>query len=381
MIRVERVANAPQVVKLRLARTLLGKPFYSTAAYWVDGLLVDTGCAHTAPQFIATLKGWHVDQLVNTHSHEDHIGANARVQELFGCQILAHRDALPILQDPKLQSLQPYRRLFWGWPKPSHGVPIDEWVETENHRFQVIDTPGHSPDHVCLFEPDRGWLFSGDAYIGGQDRALRQGYDIHGIIASLKKLGIPMTEFTVVIGAAGLAIGFALQGSLANFAAGVILIIFKPFKVGDFVELAGQKGTVREIQIFNTILNSPDNVRLIIPNGQVTGSSIKNYTVNGTRRVDLVVGVSYDDDLKKARQVIEQVLAGDDRILSEPPVTVAVSELADSSVNFVVRPWVKTTDYWDVYFNLTEGIKLALDKNGITIPYPQRDIHMKGGVS
>jgi len=201
------------------------------------------------------------------------------------------------------------------------------------------------------------------------------------IIASLKKLGIPMTEFTVVVGAAGLAIGFALQGSLANFAAGVILIIFKPFKVGDFVELAGQKGTVREIQIFNTILNSPDNVRLIIPNGQVTGSSIKNYTVNGTRRVDLVVGVSYNDDLKKARQVIEQVLTSDDRILSEPPVTVAVSELADSSVNFVVRPWVKTTDYWDVYFNITEGIKNALDKNGITIPYPQRDIHMKGGVS
>jgi glyoxylase-like metal-dependent hydrolase (beta-lactamase superfamily II) len=188
MIRVERVADAPQVVRLRLARTLLGKPFYSTAAYWVDGLLVDTGCAHTARQFIAALKGWHVDQIVNTHSHEDHIGANARVQELFGCQVLAHPDALPILQDPKLQPLQPYRRLFWGWPLPSHGAPIDEWVETENHRFQVIHTPGHSPDHVCLIEPDRGWLFSGDAYIGGQDRALRQGYDIHGIIESLKKL-------------------------------------------------------------------------------------------------------------------------------------------------------------------------------------------------
>ena len=189
------------------------------------------------------------------------------------------------------------------------------------------------------------------------------------------------TSFAVIVGAAGLAIGFALQGSLANFAAGIMLIIFKPFKGGDFVELAGQKGTVKEIQIFNTILNSPDNVRIIIPNGQVTGSNIVNYTVNGTRRVDLVVGVSYDDDLKKARQVIEQVLAGDDRILSDPPVTVAVSELADSSVNFVVRPWVKTADYWDVYFNITEGIKLALDKNGITIPYPQRDIHMKGGVS
>jgi small conductance mechanosensitive channel len=201
------------------------------------------------------------------------------------------------------------------------------------------------------------------------------------IIAALKKLGIPMTEFTVVVGAAGLAIGFALQGTLANFAAGIMLIIFKPFKVGDFVELAGKKGTVKGIQIFNTILNAPDNVRIIIPNGQVTGTSIVNYTVNGTRRVDLVVGVSYEDDLKKARQVIGQVLAGEDRILTDPPTTVAVSELGDSSVNFVVRPWVKAADYWDVYFNITESVKLALDKNGITIPYPQRDVHMKGGVS
>jgi small conductance mechanosensitive channel len=201
------------------------------------------------------------------------------------------------------------------------------------------------------------------------------------VIAAMHKLGINTTSFAVVVGAAGLAIGFALQGSLANFAAGIMLIIFKPFKVGDFVELAGKKGTVKEIQIFNTVLNSPDNVRIIIPNGQVTGTNIVNYTVNGTRRVDLVVGVSYDDDLKKARKVIEGVLAGEDRILSDPPVTVAVSELADSSVNFVVRPWVKTADYWNVYFNITEGIKIALDKNGVTIPYPQRDIHMKGGVS
>lgn len=201
------------------------------------------------------------------------------------------------------------------------------------------------------------------------------------IIAALKKLGIPMTEFTVVVGAAGLAIGFALQGSLANFAAGVMLIIFKPFKVGDLVELAGKMGTVKEIQIFNTIINSPDNVRIIIPNGQVTGSNIINFTANGTRRVDLVIGVSYDDNLKKTREVIEKVIIADERILKDPAYTIAVSELADSSVNFVVRPWVNASDYWSVRFDLIEEIKLALDKNNITIPYPQRDVHMKSEVA
>ena len=201
------------------------------------------------------------------------------------------------------------------------------------------------------------------------------------IVAALDKLGVPTTNFAVVVGAAGLAIGFALQGSLSNFAAGVILIIFKPFKVGDFVELGGKAGTVKEIQIFNTILNSPDNVRVIVPNGQVTGNNILNYTVNGTRRIDLVVGVSYGDDLKKAQQVIEGVLAEDSRILKDPAVTVAVSELGDSSVNFVVRPWVKAGDYWNVRFDTIRNVKLALDKNGITIPFPQRDVHMKNVAS
>ena len=188
MILVEAITTAPEAVRFRMARELLGKQFYRTAAYWVDGLLIDTGCAHTARQLTSTLKGWRVDQVVNTHSHEDHIGANAQVHEVFRCPIFAHPDALPILQNPRLQPLQPYRRVFWGWPKPSQGVPIGESVETEHYRFQVIHTPGHSADHVCLFEPDQGWLFSGDAYIGGQDRALREGYDICGIIDSLKKL-------------------------------------------------------------------------------------------------------------------------------------------------------------------------------------------------
>jgi small conductance mechanosensitive channel len=201
------------------------------------------------------------------------------------------------------------------------------------------------------------------------------------VIAALKKLGVPMTEFTVIVGAAGLAIGFALQGSLANFAAGVMLIIFKPFKVGDFIEAAGKMGTVKEIQIFNTVLNSPDNVRIIIPNGQVTGSDIKNYAVNGTRRIDLVVGVSYEDDLKKTHKVIEEIIKGEGRILPEPAYTIAVSELGDSSVNFVVRPWVNVTDYWAVRFDLIEKIKVALDKNDITIPFPQHDVHMKNDVA
>ena len=201
------------------------------------------------------------------------------------------------------------------------------------------------------------------------------------VIAALGVAGIPTAQFAVVVGAAGLAIGLALQGSLANFASGFLLIIFRPFRVGDFVEAAGVKGTVKEIQIFTTILNSPDNIRVIVPNAQLTGGNIMNYTVNGTRRVDLVIGVSYEDDLKKAQQVIEKVLADDERVLDDPASTVAVSELADSSVNFVVRPWVKAADYWNAYFDITAKVKLALDKSGITIPFPQRDVHMKNAAA
>jgi small conductance mechanosensitive channel len=196
-------------------------------------------------------------------------------------------------------------------------------------------------------------------------------------IAALSALGIQTAQFIAVVGAAGLAIGLALQGSLSNFASGVLLIILKPFKVGDFVELAGIKGTVQEIQIFNIVLNSPDNIRVTIPNAQVTGGSILNYTINGSRRVDLVFGVSYGDDINKAKKVIESVLAGDSRVLKDPAPTVAVVALSDSSVNFVCRPWVKPADYWDVYFDTTAKVKLALESNGLTIPFPQRDIYIK----
>ncbi len=197
------------------------------------------------------------------------------------------------------------------------------------------------------------------------------------VIAALAQLGVQTASVVAVLGAAGLAVGLALQGSLANFASGVLLLVFKPFRVGDFVEIAGSKGTVQAIHVFNTVINSPDNVRIIVPNGSVTGGSILNYTINGTRRVDLVVSVSYDDDLRQARRVIESVLAGEARILQEPAPQVAVSEMADSSVNFVVRPWVKVADYWDVYFALTERLKTALEENGITIPFPQQEVYVK----
>jgi len=198
------------------------------------------------------------------------------------------------------------------------------------------------------------------------------------IIAALDRVGIKLTAAIAVLGAAALAIAFALQGSLSNFAAGILMVIFKPFKVGDFVEVSGVQGTVQEIQVVTTVINSLDNVRIIIPNAQVTSGTIRNFTANDTRRLDLKIGISYGDDLKKAKQVIEGVLAADERILKNPAPTVAVYELGDSSVNFVVRPWVKPTDYWDVYFDVTAKVKLALENNGLTIPFPQRDVHIKG---
>jgi small conductance mechanosensitive channel len=196
------------------------------------------------------------------------------------------------------------------------------------------------------------------------------------IIAALDKVGIQTSSFTVVIGAAGLAVGFALQGSLSNFAAGVMLIMFKPFKVGDFVQIAGTQGTVTEVEIFNTVIDTPDNIRTIIPNSHVTGTNIVNYTANGTRRVDLVFGISYKDDIRKARSVIMDVLAKDPRVIGQPAPIVAVLSLGESSINLAVRPWVKTPDYWDTFFALNENIKVALEANGITLPFPQRDLHI-----
>ena len=196
------------------------------------------------------------------------------------------------------------------------------------------------------------------------------------IIAALGQMGIQTTSFIAILGAAGLAIGLALQGSLSNFASGFLMIIFKPFKVGDYVEIAGVDGSVESIQIFTTTLKTPDNKTVIVPNANVTADNIVNWTMKGTRRVDMVFGIGYDDDIDKAKQIMVDVLAKDDRILKDPPLQIAVSELADSSVNFVVRPWASIENYWGVYFNAMENIKKAFDEAGISIPYPQQDVHM-----
>jgi small conductance mechanosensitive channel len=196
------------------------------------------------------------------------------------------------------------------------------------------------------------------------------------LIAAVGQLGINTTSFLTIVGAAGLAIGLALKDSLSNFAAGVMLTLFRPFRVGDFVEAGGVTGTVHGITMFNTILNTVDNKRVIVPNGIVTSNVITNVTANTTRRVDLVIGISYEDDVAKAKEVLTGIINAEKRILPDPTPKIAVSELGDSSVNFVVRSWVKTEDYWDVYFDLTEKIKITLDKEGISIPYPQRDVHV-----
>ena len=195
------------------------------------------------------------------------------------------------------------------------------------------------------------------------------------IVASLNQLGVDTTSLVALLGAAGLAIGLSLQSSLQNFAAGVMLLLFKPFKTGDFVEAGGSSGVIQKVNIFTTTMHSPDNKEIIIPNGAIYNGNIINYSARDTRRIDLVFGIGYDDDIKKAKSILEKTVQADERVLSDPSPTIAVSELADSSVNFVVRPWVKTPDYWGVLFDLTENVKLAFDENGISIPYPQMDVH------
>ncbi len=196
------------------------------------------------------------------------------------------------------------------------------------------------------------------------------------VIAAIGALGVQTTSLIAIFGAAGLAVGLALQGSLSNFAAGVLIVLFRPYRVGDYIEAAGIAGTVEQVQILTTVLATPDNKQIIVPNSQVMNSVITNYSAKDKRRVDMVVGVSYSDDLDKVRAILEELVAADDRILDDPPHKIAVQALADSSVNFVVRPWVRTSDYWGVWFDLTEAIKKRFDKEGVSIPFPQQDVHL-----
>lgn len=197
------------------------------------------------------------------------------------------------------------------------------------------------------------------------------------VIAALAKFGIQTASFVAVLGAVGFAIGFALQGSLSNFASGVMILFFKPFSVGDFIDAAGVKGKVAEIGIFTTTLSTPDNVKVIVPNSKIYGDTISNYNGFDTRRIDMTVGIGYESSIADALRVVEELLAQDDRVLKDPAAVVAVSELADSSVNIVVRPWVQAADYWNVHNDMQRRIKEAFDANGIEIPFPQRVVHTR----
>ena len=196
------------------------------------------------------------------------------------------------------------------------------------------------------------------------------------VIASLDQLGINTSSVLAVFAAAGLAVGLALKDSLSNFAAGVMLVFFKPFKNGDFIEAGGQSGVVEEIRIFNTIIRTGDNREITLPNGQIYSGVIINFSARDTRRIDLVFGIGYDDDIKQVKELIEKTMAEDARILKDPAAVIMVLELADSSVNFAVRPWVNASDYWDVRSDLLETLKIKCDAAGISIPYPQQDVHI-----
>ena len=196
------------------------------------------------------------------------------------------------------------------------------------------------------------------------------------LISVAGMIGIQTTSFIAILGAAGLAVGLALQGSLANFAGGVLVLLFKPYKVGDYVEAQGIGGTVKEIQIFNTIINTPDNKRIIVPNGAISNGIITNYSAEPTRRVDFVFGIGYGDDIAKAKDVIKGLVEKDERIFDDPAFQIVVSNLGDSSVDITVRVWANASDYWGIKFDLTERVKLAFDEAGISIPFPQRDVHL-----
>lgn len=196
------------------------------------------------------------------------------------------------------------------------------------------------------------------------------------ILAAVDTLGVNITSLLAILGAAGLAVGLAMKDSLANFASGVMIMVFRPFKIGDFVKCGGDSGIVDEIGLFCVLMRTPDNQRIIIPNSAVFGNTITNADTLPTRRIDLVMGISYDDNIGTARNIIAEIIAADERILTDPEPVIAVAELGDSSVNLIVRPWVKTEDYWATRWDLIEKLKIKLEEGGITIPFPQRDVHL-----
>lgn len=197
------------------------------------------------------------------------------------------------------------------------------------------------------------------------------------VIAALSQLGVQTTSLIAILGAAGLAIGLALQNSLSNFAAGVLLLVFKPFKEGDFIEAGGVLGVVERVHVFNSVLRTPDNREITVPNGNIYNGVITNFSARDTRRIDLVVGISYDSDIRKAKELVESIIKDDARILKDPEPTWGVADLADSSVNLFIRPWVTSADYWNVRADLLETIKTSFDANGIGIPFPQMDVHLQ----
>ncbi len=205
---------------------------------------------------------------------------------------------------------------------------------------------------------------------------IRNGLKLLLLISVASMVGIATTSFVAILGAAGLAVGLALQGSLANFAGGVLILLLKPFKVGDVIQAQGFTGKVESIQIFNTILKTPDNKTIIIPNGALSNDSILNFSIEEKRRIDFTFGIGYDDDLKKAKEILHRLVESDDRILKEPAPQIVIAELADSSVNIAVRVWCKAENYWGIYFDMLEKVKLTFDAEGISIPYPQHDVHL-----
>jgi small conductance mechanosensitive channel len=196
------------------------------------------------------------------------------------------------------------------------------------------------------------------------------------VVAALNRLGVATTSVVAIFGAAGLALGLALQGTLSNFASGVMLLVFRPFNLGDFVEAGGTTGVVMEIGVFSTTLRTPDNIKIVVPNKQIYDTTISNYQGYDTRRIDLVMGISYDDNIGTALTAIREIVTGDERVLSDPEPQIAVSNLGDSSVDIVVRPWCATADYWNLRFDLTQRLKEGLEAAGCSIPYPQRDVHV-----